>query len=174
MSKEINEENTEELTAQSRIYSHKKVKFGIYMTLFGYLVLLVGAKPGLFGFDRSPVIGFMQTATFLVGIGLICIGGYFALMSFWPKGFTSLTADFAVRFVLTGFAIAVFSGMADVIGIGSHPMTGVPFFGKLQSFGVELGEFVIGVGFVMMIIPPFSQIEFRHEDNTAKIDMFEE
>lgn len=153
------------------VYPQKRLKVGIITTLLGYFFLLLGAKPSMFGMDRSPVIGFIQTATFLVGIGIISAGGYLCLMSFWPKDSITLTAGFGVRFVATGFAIAVFCGMADVFGIGTHPITGVPFFGHLQSTGVTIGEGIIALGLVMMILPPHSSLQIKKEDFVAKVDM---
>lgn len=134
-------------------HSRKRLRTGLITTIAGYLILLLGARPSMFGLDRSPVIGFVQTASFIVGIGIICIGGYIALMCFWPKNHVSLTADFGVRLVGTGFVIAIFTGMADVFGFGSHQLPSVPFFGPLQSAGVILGEAIIAVGLIMMVSP---------------------
>ena len=153
------------------IYPYKRVKIGIALSFLGFLILLVGAKPSLFGMDRSPVIGFVQTATMLVGLGIMCIGGYFALMGFWPRGFTSITADSGIRLVTTGFTISVFSGMADVFGIGSHPIPGIPFFGSLQSLGGVIGEMVIAVGMALMILPPHHLLKSAQEDTIVKIQM---
>ncbi len=153
------------------LYPRRRIKVGLLLTLFGFLLVALGAKPEFFGMDRSPVIGFAQTTCFLVGLGFICIGGYLSLMSFWPHGYTTITADFGTRLVATGWLIAVFSGMADVFGIGSHPMSGLVYFGYLQSLGVEIGEFVIAVGLVMMVMPKHSSLHLKPEDNVKKIDM---
>ena len=153
------------------LYPRRRIKYGLLGTFAGYLMVVLGAKPEFFGMDRSPVIGFMQTAAFLVGIGVIALSGYFCLMSFWPKGYTTITADFGIRLVATGWLIAVFSGMADVFGFGSHPVTGLVFFGQLQAQGVEIGEMVIGIGLVTMIMPPHSGLRIKPEDSISKIDM---
>ncbi len=156
------------------LYPRSRIQVGLLGTFLGFLMVVLGAKPEFFGMDRSPVIGFAQTATFLVGIGVIALSGYFCLMSFWPKGYTTITADFGIRLVATGWLIALFSGMADVFGFGSHPVTGLVFFGKLQALGVEIGEMVIGIGLVMMIMPPHSGLHLKPEDHIKKIDMTEE
>ena len=153
------------------LYPRRRIKAGLLLALFGFLLVALGAKPEFFGMDRSPVIGFAQTTCFLVGLGIICLGGYFSLLSFWPHGYTTITADFGTRLVATGWLIAVFSGMADVFGIGSHPMSGLVYFGHLQSLGVEIGEFVIGVGLIMMVMPKHSSLHLKPEDNVKKIDM---
>ena len=167
----VNETTEEEIPV---LYPRTRIKYGLLGTFIGFLIVVLGAKPEFFGMDRSPVIGFMQTATFLVGIGVIALSGYFCLMSFWPKGYTTITADFGTRLVATGWLIAVFSGMADVFGVGSHPITGLVFFGKIQAMGVEIGEMVIGIGLVMMIMPPHSSLRIKPEDSFMKIDMTEE
>lgn len=170
----MNDKETVNPNEAPHVYPYRRVKLGVIFTLVGFLILLLGAKPSIFGMDRSPVIGFVQTATFLVGLALICLGGYFALMGFWPKGYTSITADSGIRLVTTGLTIALFSGMADVFGVGSHPIPGVPFFGPLQSLGVVIGEMVIGVGLCMMILPPHHLLKSVQEDTVVKIEMDEQ
>jgi hypothetical protein len=131
----------------------RQLRNSLMVTLIGFLILILGAKPSLFGLDRSPVIGFVQTATFIVGLGIICLGGKLSLNGFWKGKKISLTADFGLRIIATGYVIAVFTAMADVFGFGSHPLPGVPFFGPLQSRGVIIGEAIIAVGLVMVFSP---------------------
>ena len=140
-----------DVRTQPRHYSRRRVTVGLVITLFGFWVFLLGSRPGLFGLDRSPVIGFVQIAVFLVGLALMCIGGYLSMMALWKNSPVSITADFGTRLVSTGFVVAVFTGMADVFGVGSHPLPGVPYFGAWQARGVMLGEGLIAVGFIMMI-----------------------
>ncbi|MEN4010701.1 MAG: hypothetical protein AB1453_13040 [Chloroflexota bacterium] len=135
----------------NRIFSMRRVRFGLAFTLLGFLIFLLGARPSLFGLDRSPVIGFVQIAVFLVGLAVICIGGYISLMSLWKDRQRSILADIGLRLVATGYVIAVFAGMADVFGAGSHPLPGVPHFGPWQARGVELGQVLIGIGFLLLI-----------------------
>ena len=131
------------------------MQYGLTMTLIGFFVFITGAKPAIFGLDRSPIIGFVQIAVFLVGLAIMCIGGYSSLMALWRNQIPSIAVDFGVRIVATGYVIAVFSGMADVFGVGSHPLPGVPFFGYWQARGVMLGEAFIAIGFLMLI--PFGR-----------------
>ena len=161
--------NSKELTVPA-----KKMRYRLICTLIGYLILLLGARPSIFGLDRSPVIGFAQTATFLVGLALICLGGYLCLIAFWIRDMISLTADFGIRLILTGLVISIFSGMADVFGFGSHPLSGIPFFGPLQSTGVEIGMGIIGIGFVMMIAPNQKTMDHSKDEDSGKIDMFQD
>ena len=41
--------------------------------------------------------------------------------------------------------------MADIFGFGSQPLPAVPYFGPLQAAGVEFGEIIIAVGFLLLI-----------------------
>lgn len=132
-------------------YSRLRVRFGLSTTLVGLAIFLVGARPGIFGLDRSPVIGFVQIAVFLVGLALICIGGYISLMALWRGQKPSIAVDIGIRMVSTGYVIAVFTGMADVFGFGSNRLPDIPFFGPWQAGGVVFGEAIIAIGFVLLI-----------------------
>lgn len=131
--------------------SRLRIRTGLFIVLFGLLVFLVGARPGMFDVDRSPVVGFVQISVFLIGLAAICIGGYITMMAFWRNGDRSIPADIGTRMVTTGYVIAVFSGMADVFGFGTQLLPRVPFFGPWQATGVQIGEAVIAVGFLLLI-----------------------
>ena len=88
---------------------------------------------------------------------MICLGGYISLRSIWKEDELSIPAEIGMRLVATGYVIAVFAGMADIFGMGSHPLPGYPYFGPWQARGVEMGQLLIGVGFVMLL--PFKKIE---------------
>ena len=131
------------------------IRFGLLITLFGFFLFMVGAKPEFFKMDRSPVVGFVQIAVFLVGLGIICLGGYIALIALWGDDERSIIADIGLRLVATGYVLTVFTGMADVFGMGTQPLPDVPFFGPLQATGVGIGQAVIALGFLMTI--PFNK-----------------
>ncbi|MBI3174171.1 MAG: hypothetical protein HYZ25_10650 [Chloroflexi bacterium] len=132
-----------------------RVRTGFFLTLFGLFVFMVGAKPNWFGWDRSPVVGFVQIVVFLLGLGLICLGGYVGLLALWKGRERSIPADIGLRLVSTGYIISVFAGMADIFGMGSHSLPQVPYFGPLQATGVLIGEVVIAIGFLLMV--PFGK-----------------
>jgi hypothetical protein len=142
-------------------YSAGRVRGGLILTLVGFVLFILGTRPSMFGLDRSPVIGFVQIAIFLVGLAVMCVGGYISLVGLWGDRELSLLADIGSRLVATGFVVAVFSGMADVFGFGSHllPET-IPYFGPWQAFGVQVGQFLIAVGFVFLI--PFHRLRKTH------------
>ena len=131
--------------------SNLRVRFSLASVSLGFLIFVVGAKPNWFGWDRSPVVGFIQIAVFLVGLGLICAGGYIGLLALWGSEQRSIIADIGSRLVGTGYVIAVFSGMADVFGLGTQPLPEVPYFGPWQAAGVFIGELIITAGFLMVI-----------------------
>lgn len=131
--------------------SYYRIRFSLIMILSGFFVFVVGAKPGWLGWDRSPVVGFIQIAMFLIGLAMICIGGYVGLVALWGKDPRSIVADIGMRLVGTGYVIAVFTGMADIFGMGSQPLPMVPYFGPWQSGGVLVGQIMIAIGFLMMI-----------------------
>jgi len=131
--------------------SYLRIRFSLVMVLFGFFVFTVGAKPNWYGWDRSPVVGFVQIAVFLIGLAMICIGGYVGLIALWGRDPRSILADIGMRMVGTGYVVSVFTGMADVFGMGSHLLPMVPYFGPWQSAGVLIGQTVIAIGFLMMI-----------------------
>jgi len=131
--------------------SYLRIRFSFVAVLFGFFVFAVGAKPNWFGWDRSPVVGFIQIAVFLIGLALICIGGYVGLVALWGSEPRSIVADIGMRMVGTGYVVSFFTGMADIFGMGSQPLPNVPYFGPWQSGGVLIGQIVIAFGFLMMI-----------------------
>ena len=135
--------------------SYLRIRFSLITSVFGLFVFVVGAKPSWFGWDRSPVVGFIQIAVFLIGLALICIGGYVGLVALWGREQRSILADVGLRLVGTGYVIAVFTGMADIFGLGSQPLPNVPYFGPWQAGGVLIGQIVIAIGLLLTIPYPY-------------------
>jgi hypothetical protein len=131
--------------------SSVRIRFSLTCVGLGLFIFVIGAKPYWFGWDRSSAVGFIQIAVFLVGLALICVGGFVGLSALWGKEQRSIIADIGLRFIWTGYVIAVFTGMADVFGMGSQALPKVPYFGPWQAGGVLIGQFVIAIGFLMLI-----------------------
>jgi hypothetical protein len=131
--------------------SRARVRFGLIAILLGFFIFIVGSKPAWFGWDNSPVVGFIQIAVLLVGLGVICLGGYIGLLALWKGIPRTIAADIGLRLVATGYVVAVFAGMADVFGMGTQELPDAPFFGPLQERGVMIGQAVIALGFLLMI-----------------------
>jgi hypothetical protein len=131
-------------------YPKTRIRIGLIMAVIGYLLFLLGARPNFFGLDRSPVIGFIQISVFLIGLAAITLGSYITLNALWPNGKKTIPADIGSRLISTGYVICVFTSMADIFGLGSHPLPNV-FFGPLQARGMEIGMATIAVGFLLLI-----------------------
>lgn len=136
-------------------YQRLKIRIGLVFVLVGLFIFILGIDPGLFGLDRSPVVGFIQIAVFLIGLALICLGGYVTLNTLWNGRQKSIAADIGFRLVSTGYVLAVTAGMADIFGLGNQPLPQIPYFGPWQAAGVVIGEIIIAVGFLIMI--PFQK-----------------
>jgi hypothetical protein len=139
----------EAVPSQPLRHSIKKVRQGLFITLAGFVVFLLGARPSIYGLDRSPVIGFVQIAVFLFGMGIICFGAFTTFQGLWQGKPSSILSQIGMRTMQTGFVIALFTGLADVFGLGSHQLPRT-FFGPLQAIGVQIGEIVIGTGIILM------------------------
>ena len=131
--------------------SYLRIRTSLITVASGLLVFTIGAKPGWFGWDRSPAVGFIQIAVFLIGLALICLGGFVGLTALWGKEQRSIIADIGLRLVGTGYVITIFTGMADVFGMGSQTLPNVPYFGPWQAAGVLIGQVIIAIGFLMLI-----------------------
>ena len=131
--------------------SRLRIRLSLILIGLGLFIFTVGAKPGWFGWDRSTVVGFIQISVFLIGLAMICVGGSIGLIALWGREQRSIVADFGLRLVSTGYVIAVFTGMADIFGLGTQPLPNVPYFGPWQSAGVFIGQVIIAIGFLMTI-----------------------
>jgi hypothetical protein len=134
-----------------KTFQNLRVQIGLAVVIFGLAVFTLGVDPALFRMDRSAVVGFVQIAVFLVGLALICMGGYVALNTLWNGKEKTIAADIGYRMVATGYVFAAVSGMADVFGFGSQPFPAVPYFGPWQASGVMFGQVMIIVGFLLLI-----------------------
>lgn len=133
-----------------RDYRQLRIRIGLVFSFMGLILFLLGVNPGIFGLDRSPVIGFVQIAVFLIGLGMISLGGFIALNTLWNGKQKSIVADIGFRLASTGFVIAVAAGLADIFGLGNHPFPQVPVFGPWQAAGVIIGQVIIAIGFLML------------------------
>lgn len=131
--------------------SYLRIRFSLIAVGLGLLIFAIGAKPNWFGWNRATVVGFVQIVVLLLGLGMICIGGHIGLTALWGKEQRSILADIGSRLIGTGYVITIFSGMADVFGMGAQTLPDNPYFGPLQASGVLIGQFVIALGFLMLI-----------------------
>jgi hypothetical protein len=147
----INPSDPSESASRTDDPTTPRLRVSMVVSLIGLLIFAIGAKPNLFGWDRSPVVGFVQIAVFTVGLAIICLGGYISILTLWWGRERTIISDIGSRIVATGYVIAVFAGMADVFGMGSQSYPQTPYFGPLQAAGVLIGQIVIAVGFLLFM-----------------------
>ncbi len=131
-----------------------RIRISIGLALIGWVIFAIGTKPDWFGWDRSPVVGFVQIIVFLIGLAIICLGGYIGLQSLWWGQERTITSEIGSRLAATGYVIAVFAGLADIFGMGSQSFPQSPYFGPWQASGVLIGQGIIALGFLLLI--PFN------------------
>ncbi len=141
-------------TAPRKNNQRSRLNSGVILMIFGLFLSILGIDPAIFGMDRSSVTGFVQITVFLIGLAVVCIGGYVALNVLWNGRQKTILADIGIRLVATGYVISVAAGLADVFGFGSHPFPNIPSFGGIQVIGVMLGQATIAIGFLMFIPDP--------------------
>lgn len=128
------------------------VYFFLGLDILGLAVFLFGFRPGWFGMDRSYVIGYVQVFVFLVGLAMVLAFSYATATLLRPEGQPlTIREDLGGRFAATGYVLAAFAGTADLVGLGSQPLPGTPYFGLLQSSGVVVGLSVMLAGILMYL-----------------------
>lgn len=124
-----------------------RLQIGLVLTILSFFIFWLGALPSSFGQDRNPIFGFNQILVVVLGLGLLCLGGCTCLNWLWNGREKSITADFGWRTAWTGYIIAIWSAMTDVLGFG----TKTQFFGPWQERGLLVGQLVMAAGFLMII-----------------------
>jgi hypothetical protein len=127
---------------------------GFLIAALGFLIVLLGADPTIYGLRDSQPIGLLQIGVFTFGLLLLCWGGTLAIHSLWKREEKTILAELGLRVMSTGFIIAMVTGLADLFGLGTRPLPYQSFFGHWQARGVILGELVIIIGLLMMIPYP--------------------
>jgi len=122
----------------------------VLVDIVGLFLFLLGFNPATFGLDRSRVIGYVQAIVFLLGLGLIVLVSYVVATLQRRNGdVLSLVQDIGARLMATGYVLAAFSSVADLIGLGSEALPRPPHFGLLQSGGLLVGVLLILIGLSM-------------------------
>ncbi len=148
----------------------KRLRLNLIITFIGFIIFVLGIRPDLFQLDRSPVTGFIQVSVSVLGLGILCLGGYLSMRHLWRGNKLNIAAEIGMRFISTGLVIAIFSAVADFFGFGSHPYPeSLPYLGEWQVLGIEIGEYIIALGFFLMI--PFPRIRlFPHLPHLNETD----
>ncbi len=123
----------------------------VFFDIVGLILFLLGFNPATFGLDRSRVIGYVQAIVFLFGLGVIVLISYVVATLKRRSGDSlSLVQDIGGRLMATGYVLAAFSSVADLIGLGSEPLPRPPNFGVLQSSGLLVGVLLTLIGLLML------------------------
>ncbi len=118
--------------------------------LGGFVIFTVGARPEWLGLATTPEVGFLQILFMTVGMGLLSAAGYLAFRVLWRGEPLSIAAQIGGRLIATGYVVVAASTMADILGLGSQTWPRNAHFGPIQSYGVLIGEFIIGVGLLLL------------------------
>jgi hypothetical protein len=148
--------------ASTPVETTPRIRASITITLLGLVIFTIGTKPDWFGWDRSPVVGFVQIAVFLIGLAVICLGGYISLLTLWWGHERTIISDIGSRLVATGYVVAVFAGLADIFGMGSQSFPQSPYFGPWQASGVLIGQGIIALGFLLLTPINIQKISKEH------------
>lgn len=125
---------------------------GVAVIVVGFFVFFLGIFPQVVRLDITPGIGIFQIFVALIGISIMTAGAYVYIYATRHRAQPRrIREDIGLRLVATGLVFAWTSGLADVLGIGSHPATPVtrPFFGVWQATGVAIGVGVIIIGLLL-------------------------
>ncbi len=139
---------------------------GVAGIVFGFTSFLIGMFPVIVNLDLSPGVGILQLITILFGIGVMALGGYTYAYATRHRAMPHrLREKIGLRLMGTGYTVCAVSGLADVLGIGSHNIPrGLPYFGLWQSTGLVCGLLLIGIGVLLYAqrYSPIPQDKYRH------------
>lgn len=113
----------------------------------GFGLFVIGVYPDLIGLAITLGIGLVQIFIFLSGLSFMTLGAYIYMYATRHRAQPlSLRQDIGLRLMATGVVIAFVTGLADVIGIGTHQGTELAYFGPVQAWGVAIGVLTIIIG----------------------------
>ncbi|MDE2749335.1 MAG: hypothetical protein OXI34_10250 [Chloroflexota bacterium] len=118
---------------------------GIALGALGGMICFMGLFPGVTGAAPTAGIGLVQVMMALIGYTLLILGAITYLkFTFFLEVPANLVQQIGTRLALTGILFATLSGMADILGFGTHirDETGDLYFGQLQMIGI-LASFVL-------------------------------
>lgn len=138
------------LPPQPDLGNSRLARFGVILIVAGFFIFIVGLFPDLIRLGLTPGIGLLQIGLFLFGLSIMTLGGYIYAYATRHRGMVRrLRHDIGVRLMATGLVIALATGFADVLGIGSHFGADRPLLGPLQAIGIAFSVVIIGVGIIM-------------------------
>ncbi len=127
-----------------------RMAISLTSALGGFAVFTVGAKPDWLGLATTPEVGFLQILFMTIGMGILSAAGYAAFRLLWQSNPLSIPAQIGARLIATGYVVVAASTMADILGLGSQTWPRNAHFGPIQSYGVLIGELIIGIGLLLL------------------------
>jgi hypothetical protein len=126
-------------------------KAGVAGVVFGFTIFIIGMFPVIINLDLNIGVGILQLITILFGIGVMTTGGYtYAYATRHRAMPLRLREKIGLRLMGTGYIVCAVSGLADVLGIGSHNIPSrLPYFGLWQSIGLVSGLLLIAMGVLL-------------------------
>jgi len=125
-------------------------RFGVALVVTGFFIFLIGVFPQIIALALTPGIGVLQIAVWLFGLGLLKLGVYIYLYATRHRALEpTLREDIGQRLIATGYVLALVSGLADVLGIGTHSGEVRPLLGPIQASGVVLGIAISILGLIL-------------------------
>ncbi len=112
---------------------------GIALGALGGMICFMGLFPGVTGAEPTVGIGLVQVVMVLIGYTLLILGALTYLkFTFFLEAPANLVQNIGTRLALTGILFATLSGMADILGFGTHIRDGAGdlYFGQLQMIGI--------------------------------------
>lgn len=129
-------------------------RFSIALIVSGFFVFLIGIFPEIVRLNFTAGFGVLQMFTFLLGLGLMTLGGYiYAYATRQRSRPRLLRHEVGIRLIASGYVLCCASTLADIIGIGSHNVGSLqPAFGLWQAFGVLIGVLIIVFGLFLYVM----------------------
>ena len=129
---------------------------GIAIAVLGAVIALMGLFPSITGTEPTPGIGILQILVILTGFSTLIGGAFIYVQSaYYPGTKHNLAQQIGLRLSLTGLVIATASGLADILGFGSHPV-GIegqrPLFGTYQAAGLLGGFIIASLGVIIFAV----------------------
>lgn len=128
----------------------------ILVGTLGLILTLIGVFPSITGVDVQSGVGLLQIIAMLIGLTLLISGALlFVKISFYPFLETNLAQDIAIRLSMTGLLMAAATGLADMLGYGSHfpgDIDNLPHVGEWQAAGMVIGFILASVGVLVFAI----------------------
>lgn len=136
---------SEYLTRVERILS-------LVLFVIGLALIIISLAVDYLGLDLTPGFGMVQMFQLLVGLTLLIASLYMRIhISRSRKSPRSLQADIGIRLGASGLVFTYVSGLADLVGIGTHvePSFDRPYVGPIQIGGLLLGILIIIAGLIL-------------------------